>query len=140
MKPMLELHLSQQHLADILSFAVIALPEEVCGLLAGAEGYVEQVYPIQNVSPMPQLAFEMDGQAQVNALLDIEDRRWSLLAIYHSHPPGSRTDPSPVDIADASYPGALHVIIVPTADGAVASLRAFQIEEGQVIEVPIIVD
>jgi proteasome lid subunit RPN8/RPN11 len=140
MKLSLALHLSQQHIADILHYAVAALPEEACGLLAGMPGYVEKIYPIPNVSAIPQLAFEMDGPSQVDAMVDIEARGWELLAIYHSHPPGSRTDPSPVDISDATYPDAFHMILVPTADGMIASLRAFQINAEQVIEVPIIVD
>jgi proteasome lid subunit RPN8/RPN11 len=62
---------------------------------------------------------------------------WNMLAIYHSHPPGGRTEPSASDIATAYYPEALILVIVPDPAGEICSLRAFAIDAGQVCEVSI---
>src|SRR5690242_2675108 len=110
------LRLSTLHAAQIRADVLAQVPHETCGLLAGVGGDVRAVYPVPNVAPDPSRSFLMDAQSQVAAMLDIMKRRWNLLAIYHSHPPGSRSDPSPVDVAHAAYPEALMVIAVPDED------------------------
>ncbi len=113
-------------------------PYEACGLLGGKGGQVTSVFCIPNVAPNPLTSFLMEPQAQLSALLTMEERGMELVAIYHSHPSGARSDPSPSDIAQAYYPGVAHLIIVPGLDGGIASLRAFMIEGGQVSEMPVI--
>lgn len=111
-------------------------PCEACGLLAGVGGRVSIVYPVANVALKPETSFLMDGRAQVGAMLDIERRELELLAFYHSHPPGSRTDPSPTDLSEAGYPEVLTLIIVPPAGGGPPSIRTFSLASGQAVEVP----
>jgi proteasome lid subunit RPN8/RPN11 len=114
-------------------------PYEACGLLGGVGEQVALVFCIPNVAPNLSTGFLMEPQAQLSALLAIEEHGMELVAIYHSHPPGARGDPSPSDVAQAYYPGVAHLIIVPDADGKIANLRAFLIEGGQVSEVPVII-
>lgn len=127
--------LTRAQVKQIEHLVLSSSPLEVCGLLAGQGDIVWEVIPIPNVSPTPATAYRMDAQRQVQAMLSIEKRGWDLVGIYHSHPPGQRTDPSPVDIAQASYPGTWYVIAVPALDGGQISLRAFRIDaDGCVIE------
>ena len=107
-------------------------PLEGCGLLAGRAGRVERVYPVDNALHSP-FEYEMDPRQQLQAMLDLEDAGWELLAIYHSHPHGP-PDPSATDVARAYYPEALHVI-VSLANHERPSVRAFSISGGQVEEV-----
>ena len=107
-------------------------PLEGCGLLAGRSGRVERLYPIDNALRSPH-EYKMDPRQQLQAMLDLEDAGWELLAIYHSHP-HDPPEPSATDVARAYYPEALHVI-VSLADRRRPSVRAFSIAGGQVGEV-----
>lgn len=107
-------------------------PLEACGLLAGRAGRVERLYPVDNALRSPH-AYEMEPRQQLQAMLDLEDAGWELLAIYHSHPHGP-PEPSATDVARAYYPEALHVI-VSLADRRRPAVRAFAIGGGQVEEV-----
>lgn len=126
------LTISPTDLERMLAHIRAEMPREACGLLAGVGGRVMGVYQIPNVADDPCVSFRMDAQAQVNALLDIETREWDLLAIYHSHPHGTRMTPSPLDIERAYYPEALIVIVAP--DGRA---RAFSVQGGEVDPVPL---
>ncbi len=107
-------------------------PLEGCGLLAGRAGRVERLYPVDNALRSPT-EYEMDPRQQLQAMLDLENAGWELLAIYHSHPHGP-PEPSATDVARAYYPEALHVI-VSLADRKRPSVRTFSISGGQVEEV-----
>ncbi len=104
------------------------LPEEACGMLAGMEGRVMRVIPVVNGLHSP-VRYRMDAQAQVDAILWMEDNGQELLAIFHSHPAGP-PHPSPTDIVEFAYPPALTIICAPGEAGWQA--RAFAIE-GEVV-------
>lgn len=67
----------------------------------------------------------MEPRVQVNAMLTIEAKGWSLLAIYHSHPAGAPSEPSLSDVAQHRYPEALMMIVLPDR-----SARVFAFQEG----------
>lgn len=133
------LRMTAGHLRLIIEHVRSGMPHEVCGLLGGVGGQVKEVFPVPNVAPDPATGFVMDPQAQIDVLLTLEERGWDLVAIYHSHPPGARTDPSPTDVAQAHYPEALSLLLVPDPSGHEVSVRAFTIRDGQVSEVPVVV-
>ena len=105
--------------------------------MGGLGSRVEAIFPVRNVSDHPGTSFYMEENELYRTLVAIEDRGWDLLAFYHSHPPGARTDPSHSDRLGAAYPGSLIVIVVPSHDGLSATIRAFDVGNG---EVPVIVD
>jgi proteasome lid subunit RPN8/RPN11 len=109
-----------------------AYPLEACGLMAGKDSRVLRLYPITNLLASPY-AYEMDPAEQVTAMLDIEDRGWEMLAIYHSHPHGPER-PSHSDIAQAYYPDSLYVIVSFRSRQSPITL-AFQISDSQVTEI-----
>ncbi len=109
-----------------------AYPLEACGLMAGKDSRVLRLYPITNLLASPY-AYEMDPAEQVTAMLDIEDRGWEMLAIYHSHPHGPER-PSHSDIAQAYYPESLYVIVSFRSRQSPITL-AFQISDSQVTEI-----
>lgn len=108
-------------------------PEEACGLAAGIQGLTRRIYPIENRLHSP-VRFEMDPQQQVNAILEIEDQGWDMLAIFHSHPKGPPV-PSPTDVEKATYPEAVNLIWSKLADGW--TCRGFLIQEKVITEIPI---
>lgn len=117
----------QQALLDALNKVY---PEEGCGFLAGRGEQVHTLYPVENILHSP-VAFEMEPQQQIAALMDMEAAGQQLLAIYHSHPHGPM-HPSATDVARASnYPDALQVI-VSLAQRDRPQIGIFHIVEGGV--------
>ena len=110
-----------------------AYPLEACGILAGRASRVRRLYPVRNLRESPT-AYEMDPAEQLAAMVDLEERGWELLAIYHSHPHGPQV-PSSADVAQAYYPEAAYVIVSLT-DRQNPGVRAFTISSGQVTEIP----
>lgn len=125
-------NISKSHHVVMLEQLKLAYPLEGCGIMAGEEDTVRQIYPITNRLASP-IAYEMDPKEQLAAMLDIEDRGWKLLAIYHSHPNGPET-PSTSDVLQAYYPEACYVI-VSWQQYQHPVVRAFRIVDGMVEEV-----
>ena len=121
-------------LVEIFAHLDAGKPNEACGLLGGLDGRVEKVYLIPNVTPSP-VRYSMAPGELVRAILEIEERAWELLGIFHSHPAGPAI-PSPTDIAEAYYPDSAYIICAPDAGGRWQA-RAFEIRDGEAREIPI---
>ena len=109
------------------------LPEEACGVLAGRNGRVSQVWTIENAAHSP-VRFRMQPRAQVRALLDLEAQGLELLAIYHSHPSGPPY-PSATDLAEAFYPEA--AALIWCSDSGQWHARAFDLSRPVPVELPL---
>jgi proteasome lid subunit RPN8/RPN11 len=130
-----------RHLLDrIIAHVREGAPLEVCGMMGGVGRRVLAVFPVPNVAANPAVEYRMDGQSQINHLLELDKRNWDLVAIYHSHPSGATSEPSTTDIAQAYYPESLCVILRPDSDGDGMSVRAFSIRQAQVREVRILIE
>ena len=105
---------------------------EMCGLLAGRDGVVEQILPVPNALHSP-VAYRMEGPAFVEAMKACD---FEPLGIFHSHPSGPPT-PSPTDVAEAAYPESIYVIV--SLHQSPPSVRAFWIVDGQVDEMQVMV-
>ena len=116
----------------MLAHTQASYPLEACGLLAGQDNCISHIYIIENILHSP-VAYEMDPQQQLEAMLNLEDLDLELLAAYHSHPQGPQT-PSETDIAKAYYPD-LAQIIVSLHDQLNPIVRAFTIANEQVTEI-----
>lgn len=138
--PVKHLKLSVSHLDTLMQHVRSGIPHEVCGFLGGVGGVVMGVISVPNIAADPTREFLMDPRAQWEAMETIADRGWEMVAIYHSHPPGSQTEPSSSDVATAYYPEALTLLIVPDWSGQISSFRAFAIDAGKVREVSIAVE
>lgn len=129
-----EITITSTHYETMLQQLQEAYPLEACGLMAGQENHVRQLYPVRNIRNSP-IAYEMDPVEQLEALLDLEQRGWDLIAIYHSHPSGPHV-PSASDVAQAYYPEAAYVI-VSLLDRRQPKSKAFRIVSGEVREIPL---
>ena len=132
-----QLILSPVQVAQIVGHAEAEYPLEACGILGGREGRSAQVYPLPNVE-RSAIRYAADPEAQLQAMLAVEEQGWEILAIYHSHP-ASPAYPSATDLEMAYYPEAL-TLIISLADVEHPVLRAFRIEEGRIEEAPVRVD
>ena len=119
------LTIPQQLYDAMLQQLLDAVPLEACGLLAGVEGHVRRLYPIENRLHSP-VAYEMEPHQQLQAMLQMEEAGLQLLAIYHSHPTGPQT-PSATDVDQSFYPGVAYIII-SLARPFDPVARAFQID------------
>lgn len=110
-------------LRDDLRAAAAASDDEVCGLLLGRDGRVEQALACRNVAATPATRFELDPAALLAAHRAARGGGLAVLGHYHSHPSGDAT-PSPRDGADAAPDNSLWLIVardVVTAWRAVAN-------------------
>lgn len=133
-----ELWLPNAHWHQMRHHVAGLAPEEACGLLGGHRAggrHLRGLYlfPIENVLHSPS-RFRMDPHQQLKALLFLDEAGLDLLAIYHSHPAGP-PHPSPLDVAEAAYPGVAHLIWSPT--GPYWDCRAFAIEDDRAWSIPV---
>jgi [CysO sulfur-carrier protein]-S-L-cysteine hydrolase len=127
---------------EIVAHARAGLPNEACGVIAGEDGRPVRVYPMRNAEASP-VVYRFDEREQLEVFTTIEDRGWSILGFFHSHP---RTEayPSPSDRALAhwtdpvsgevvpAYPRTRYVIVSLAADEP--DIRAFRFEDGDPVE------
>jgi proteasome lid subunit RPN8/RPN11 len=131
--------MSHQHYDAICHHLLRNAPDEACGLLGGIARRVMAVYPIENVARNPGTEYRCNPVEQIEVLGQLERKGWVLVAIFHSHPPGQRSDPSPTDIARAMWPEALQLIAVLDGHGGFSSFKAFALQSAHAVEIPIVV-
>ena len=101
-------------------------PKEACGLLAGANEIVTQVYPMRNVEDSP-IGYAMDPKAQLLVEKQMRQLGQQLIGIYHSH---TATDayPSSVDVELAISPE-ISYVLVSLKDQAQPVMCSYRIQE-----------
>ncbi len=136
------LKLPEQIRGALIEQAQKEAPAECCGLLAGVDDRVTEIYPITNLpSDDPRVAdlkvpedrkyrYIMDPKGQLAAFKHMRAHQLTLLAIYHSHP-HSPAYPSATDVRLAVYPE-VHYIIVSLMKEP--EIRIFRIVEEQITE------
>lgn len=123
------LTLESAHLNKIIEHARREQPYEACGLMGGRNGQVEAIAPVPNASRSPQTSFEMERQAMVDSIIQFQRAGQEVVAIYHSHPQNAAV-PSETDIAQATWPDAIYVI-VGLSDPEQPDVRAWIIQQGR---------
>lgn len=108
---------------------------ECCGLLAGHDGAITEVFPATSAAANPETEYEIAPKELFRFMREIRAAGLTMMGIYHSHP-NSRNEPSIRDIERAYYPDAAYFIIAPRAD-ARRCIRAFSIRESRVTELTI---
>ena len=106
------------------------LPNECCGMIGGRDGEATSVLRVANSAASP-LRYEMDPQAQFDALKSIEAGGDELLGIYHSHT-SSPAYPSRTDAEQAFWPDAVYVIV--SLAGADPDVRGYRIHDMSITE------
>jgi [CysO sulfur-carrier protein]-S-L-cysteine hydrolase len=122
----------------LLEHARFELPNEACGLLAGAaDGVALAYHPARNSEASP-LRYNVHPEDLVRIVFAIEEAGQDLVAIFHSHT-RSPAVPSATDRRTAQYPGVFY-LLASLADPKAAphrALRAWRIHGGQTFEVPL---
>ena len=112
-------------------------PKEACGILAGRDGNVEQVFPMTNLDNSP-ISYTLDPKEQLQVQRTMEHANLQLLAIYHSHT-ATAAYPSSVDVAQASELGVallmpdVRYVLVSLKDRQQPEIKNYTIREGRVV-------
>jgi len=99
-----------------------AAPAECCGMLVGAAGAITSAVRSRNLSDRPT-RFLVDPVDHVQARRDARAAGLDVVGFYHSHPHSS-AEPSPTDVAEASYPN--HVYLIVGLKGEAAETRLYR--------------
>ena len=118
-------------LEEVAAHAHDTLPAECCGVLIGRSDEVVEAVRTRNLSNDPN-RYELDPKDHIGARRTARDRGLEVVGFYHSHP-HSEPEPSIADLAEATYPGHLYVIVRPLAEGA--KVRVFRFEGRSFLEV-----
>jgi proteasome lid subunit RPN8/RPN11 len=108
-------------------------PNEACGYLAARNGVVCHHFELTNIDAAPD-HYSMDPAEQFAAIRRMRQEGLQVVAVYHSHPE-TPARPSVEDIRLAHDPDKVYVIVSLMA--GVAPIRAFKINRGEVVEVPL---
>jgi [CysO sulfur-carrier protein]-S-L-cysteine hydrolase len=119
-------------LIKILEQARKDAAHECCGLLAGRDGVITEIFPARNALASAT-AYEISPRDLFTLFREIRAKNLVFLGIYHSHPFGENK-PSPTDIDRAYYPDAAYFIVSP-APNAPRPVRAFRIVSGVATEI-----
>jgi proteasome lid subunit RPN8/RPN11 len=121
------IQISRATIDDIVAHARESVPGECCGLLLGQGAAIVRSVRAVNIAADPTRRFEIDPRDHIAARRDARGRGLAVLGFYHSHP-RSAAEPSPTDLAEASYPDHLY-LIVSLARGA-PDLGLFRLHSG----------
>ena len=121
------IQISRATIDAIVAHARQAAPAECCGLLLGTGNMVAVAVRARNIAHDPTRRFEIDPQDHIDARRDARALGLTVLGFYHSHP-RAPAEPSPTDLAEASYPDHLYLIVSLAA--AAPHLGLFRLERG----------
>ncbi|MGC4107015.1 MAG: M67 family metallopeptidase [Thermomicrobiales bacterium] len=120
---------------EIVAHARDHFPRECCGVIAGADGAISELFRLTNLEQNVS-RYLMDEEEFFATYWAIENRGESLLAIYHSHPV-TVAYPSKTDVEFAFWPEAVYLICsLEHPDAPV--LRGFRIVDGRITEVDLV--
>ena len=108
---------------------------ECCGLLAGRDGVITDIFPATNALASAT-AYEIAPRELFELFRILRAEKLTHLGQYHSHLT-TENFPSPTDIEQAGYPEQAYFIASLRADAA-KPVRAFSIRDGAVRELEII--
>jgi proteasome lid subunit RPN8/RPN11 len=128
------LTLPRSYVNTMIRHARACAPQECCGLIASANGRAVKRYELRNDSPSV-LRYTANPRDLLEAMRDMWDNDWDLLAIYHSHT-HTPAHPSETDRRLAFYPEAYYVI-VSLQEPDLPSVRAYRIVDGEITEHPL---
>jgi proteasome lid subunit RPN8/RPN11 len=121
---------------QIVEHARAEVPNECCGLLAGKDGAILEIYRCDSTEKSPY-RYYLDPKDQLRVMRELDQKEWELVGIYHSHT-HTEAYPSKTDVELAFYPEALYFIVSLKNAGAPV-IRAFRITDGQIAEEEVVI-
>jgi proteasome lid subunit RPN8/RPN11 len=123
---------------EIVAHALEDVPDECCGMVSGKDGTATEVFRARNELASP-FSYSVDSRDLLKITGLIDDRGEELAAIYHSHTK-TAPEPSQTDINLATmWPDPVY-LICSIADPEDPQLRGWEIRDGKVQEVELVVE
>jgi proteasome lid subunit RPN8/RPN11 len=126
-----DLEIPEDLLSRVIEHARREYPLESCGILAGKNGKIIKLYPMENTEKSSS-SYLMAPEEQLRVFREVEEEGLELSAIYHSHP-HSPAFPSQRDVDLAFYSDSL-ILIISLMDPKVPQAGVFQIENGKIAQ------
>ena len=121
---------------EIIAHCRSRYPKEACGILAGKDGVVAQVYPMTNVEDSP-IGYAMDPKEQLQLEKAMRSRGQHMIGIYHSHT-ASAACPSSVDVSLAISPD-ISYVLVSLQDRQRPELKSYRIDGSRIIPEDVVI-
>lgn len=121
---------------EMIAHCRAGYPNEACGILAGKEGKVKNIYRMKNIENSP-VSYMMDPLEQFKVMKEMRAEGLSMIAIFHSHPCASAY-PSAKDVSLAFYDDVVYIIVSLAEDAPV--VKGYFIKEDKVEEIKIITE
>ena len=130
------MQIQQRFVDEMIAHSRESMPNECCGILAGAGVAVEKLYRMTNVEASP-FRFSMDPMEIMKVDEEAGEMNWELLAIYHSHT-HSEAYPSDTDVRIAGGTTELwpevRYILVSLMEPSDPQVRLFRINQQVITE------
>ena len=123
--------IEQRYIDEMIAHAREDAPNECCGILAGEDGRVLQLYRAVNAEQSPY-RYSVDSRDLFRIHRACEERGWEFVGIYHSHT-FSEAYPSATDVRLGFWPEAVY-FLVSLRDKENPDVRAYRIVDGRVSE------
>jgi proteasome lid subunit RPN8/RPN11 len=120
-------------LQAVVAHAREAAPAECCGLLVGRSDEIVDALPTRNIAANP-LRFVIDPKDHIDGRREARRRGLEVVGFYHSHP-HSPAEPSEADVAEATYPDHVYLIVSLAADPPQVAL--FRLDQAALVPVAI---
>jgi proteasome lid subunit RPN8/RPN11 len=130
------MRLPKRFAEEMVNHARAEDPNECCGLLAGKNGTILELFRCESTEKSPY-RYYIDPKDQLRIMQLMDRKGWDLVGIYHSHT-HTEAYPSKTDVELAFYPEALY-FIVSLQDRQAPVIRAFRISDGQIAEEDVII-
>ena len=131
------LRLSRVLYEEIIAHCRSQYPKEACGILAGTDGVVEQVYPMTNVEDSP-IGYSMDPKEQLLVEKQMRSRGQQMVGIFHSHT-ASGAYLSSVDVSLAISPEVSYVL-VSLKDQEHPDFKSYRIDGRTITPEPVVIE
>ena len=122
----------------ILAHARAELPNECCGLLIGSALALEDWRPARNLDASPT-SYLIDPADHFAAIRAARARGRRVVGAYHSHP-ASPPVPSARDLAEASFPQFMYLIVSLGEADPRDRVRAYRLTDGRATPLTIVLD
>ena len=114
----------------VIAHATECRPRECCGILLGTADHISEAVRAANLAGSPT-RFLIDPKSHIEARRTARAQGLEVVGFYHSHP-HSPALPSATDLAEAEYPGCVH-LIVGFVEGT-PEIRIFNYADGEATE------
>jgi desampylase len=119
----------------IVRHARSAAPAECCGMLVGDAADIAEAVSARNIADRPATRFLIDPADHLAALRAARQRGLDVVGFYHSHP-RSDAAPSATDLAEASYPD--HLFLIVGLGAAAPDIRLYRFDGGNFRPSPLV--